>query len=173
VIVGGATVAIVEEPFIIKVGEPPIAAPGSEIVYTIRVINPTSESAFNMVIRDAMPEGIEIVSGTATDGSLDIVGQIIELNLDELVAGGRVTITLITRVSDSDVFPQIINRACVTSSSNPSPRCAQMSFLRAGQLPNTGDTPFIYTMLRWGFVIMLTGFMLFGLSLLWRRMRSI
>jgi uncharacterized repeat protein (TIGR01451 family) len=173
VIVGGATVAIIEEPFIIKVGEPPVAAPGSEIVYTIRVINPTSESAFNMVVRDEMPAGIEIISGTATDGTLEIDGQIIELSLDELAAGGRVTITLITRVSDAEVFPQIINTACVTSSSNPSPRCAQMSFLRAGQLPDTGDSPFIYTLLRWVFVLLVTVIMLVSLNLLWRRMRRI
>jgi uncharacterized repeat protein (TIGR01451 family) len=173
VVVGGVTVASIDEPYIIKIGEPPVAAPGSEITYTIRVINPTTESAFDVLIRDEMPEGIEIISGEASDGTLEIDGQMIELSLDELVPGGRVTITLITEVSDSEVFPQIINRACVTSSSNPAPRCAQMSFLRAGQLPNTGDTPLMLTLVRGGLVLVLSLAMLFGLTLFWRRMQRL
>jgi hypothetical protein len=173
VTVGGTPVSVILEPYIIKIGQPPVAAPGSEIIYTIRVINPTTESAFDMIIEDKMPEGIEIISGESTEGTLQINGQNVELRLDELVAGGRVTIRLTTRVRNDKFFQTIDNTACVSSSLNASPRCATMSFLAAGELPNTGESLLIVDILRWGLVLLLSGLMLFGVALLWRRMKRI
>jgi uncharacterized repeat protein (TIGR01451 family) len=173
VTVGGTPVSVILEPYIIKIGQPPVAAPGSEIIYTIRVINPTNVSAFDVVIEDKMPAGIEILSAESSDGTVQINGQNVELALDELVAFGRVTIRLTTRVRDDKFFQTIDNTACVSSSLNATPRCATMSFLAAGELPNTGESPFILVALRWGLVLLLSGLMLFGLALLWRRMRRI
>ena len=140
----GVAPQIIDEPYIIKVGNPPVAPPGSEITYTIRVINPTDETATDMVIQDVMPDIIEILDASATDGDLEIDGQNITLSLDELGAGERVTLTIDARVSDDDeAVEAIINTACVTSSSNPSPNCAVMSFLAVDVLPNTGQTTWL------------------------------
>ncbi len=141
VTVDGVPSAVVDEPFIIKIGEPPVAAPGAEVTYTIRVINPTTEIARNVVITDEMPEAIEILSGESTSGNLTISGQSVRLTQAVLQPGERITITLLTQVRDDDVFDTIINEACLSSSSNPSPSCAQMEFLRASGLPGTGETP--------------------------------
>ncbi len=141
VTVDGEPSAVIDEPFIIKVGEPPVAAPGAEVIYTIRVINPTTETARDLVVEDSMPDAIEIVDGETTSGTLTISGQQVRLTQAALAPGERITITLTTRVRDEDVFDAIINEACLTSTSNPDPRCAQMQFLRASALPGTGETP--------------------------------
>ncbi len=169
----GVVPQIIDEPYIIKVGNPPVAPPGSEITYTIRVINPTDETATDMVIQDVMPDIIEILDASATDGDLEIEGQNITLSLDELGAGERVTLTIDARVSDDDeAVEAIINTACVTSSSNPSPNCAVMSFLAVDVLPNTGQTTWLMVILRWSIVLGISTLMLMGIIMLYLRLKK-
>lgn len=170
----GVVPQIIDEPYIIKVGNPPVAPPGAEITYTIRVINPTADSAFDMVIEDNMPDIIEILDASATAGELEIAGQNIQLSLLELEAGERVTLTINARVSDEDeVVEAIINEACVTSSSNPSPNCAIMSFLAVEILPNTGQISLYSLLMRWGLVLGFSFLMLMGIALLYFRLKPI
>lgn len=169
----GITPQIIDEPYIIKVGNPPVAPPGSEITYTIRVINPTTETASDMVIQDVMPDIIEILDASATEGDLEIDGQNITLSLDELGAGERVTLTIQARVSDDDeAVEAIINTACVTSSSNPSPNCAVMSFLAVNVLPNTGQASWLMIILRWSMVLGMSTLMFTGIALLYLRLKN-
>ena len=154
-------------------GNPPVAPPGSDITYTIRVINPTSDSAFDMVIEDNMPDIIDILDASATAGEIEITGQNIQLSLAELEAGERVTLTINARVSDDeDAVEAIINEACVTSSSNPAPNCAIMSFLAVGVLPNTGQISLYGLFVRWGVVLGFSALMLVGIALLYLRLKA-
>ncbi len=141
VIVDGEAVSTIDEPYIIKIGQPPVAGPGAEVTYTIRIINPTDLTAENLVVEDDMPESIEILDSNSTSGNLTISGQQVRLTQDTLAPGERITITLNTRVRDDELFDSISNEACLTSSSNPAPRCAEMSFLRIEALPGTGEPP--------------------------------
>jgi uncharacterized repeat protein (TIGR01451 family) len=166
VTVGGVPGAVVNEPYIIKVGEPPVAGPGAEITYTIRVINATNESALNLQVVDQMPDAIEILTGETSAGTLTIDGQDVLVELDELEAGGRLTIVLQTRVREDGDYPEIINEACLTSSGNATARCAMMSFLRAGALPNTGETP-VYALLLRGGLMLLALLVMVTIPLLW------
>lgn len=169
----GVIPQIIDEPYIIKVGNPPVAPPGTEITYTIRVINPTSESAFDMVIEDNMPDIIEILDASATTGDLEITGQNIQLSLDELGAGERVTLTIQALVrEDEEAVEAIINEACVTSSSNPSANCAIMSFLAVGILPNTGQVSLYSLIIRWGVVLGFSILMLVGIALFYLRLKA-
>ncbi|MEL6528176.1 MAG: DUF11 domain-containing protein, partial [Chloroflexota bacterium] len=172
VIVDGSPIEIVDEPFISKVGNPPIAEPGSQIVYTIRVINPTDETAIGVTVTDEMPEVIQILSGSTTAGTVTIAGQDVTLKLAELGPGERVTLTLITRVRDDEIFEQIINVACLNSSSNASPRCAQMAFLAVGELPLTGQVSWAMRMMRWASVLTLVSIMFAGIFTLQRRLQK-
>lgn len=167
----GVVPRIIDEPYIIKIGNPPVAPPGSEITYTIRVINPTSETAFDMLIEDNMPDIIEILDASATTGDLEIDGQAISLSLDELAPGERVTLTINARVSDEDeAVSAIINEACVTSSSNPAPNCAIMSFLAVDILPNTGQASWLMLIIRWGIVLGMSSVMLAGIAILYLKL---
>lgn len=165
----GVAPQIIDEPFISKIGSPPVAEPGSEITYTIRVINPTDESAFDMVIQDIMPDIIDILDAEASAGTLDIDGQNIRLELDELAAGERVILTIQALVRDDEDAQEIRNTACVTSSSNPDPNCAVMSFLAVETLPPSGEINIAFKILRALGIAVLAFIGLFGGHLLYRR----
>jgi uncharacterized repeat protein (TIGR01451 family) len=132
---------VIDEPYISKIGQPPIAAPGAPVTYTIRVINPTNQTANNVRVVDTMPDAILIESAQASSGSVSFAGQNVTFTQALLAPGERVTITLVTRVSSVGVFNEITNRACLTSSLNRTASCAEMTFLRAGSIPGTGETP--------------------------------
>jgi uncharacterized repeat protein (TIGR01451 family) len=136
----GVTPQVIDEPYISKIGNPPVAGPGTEVTYTIRVINPTDAAVSNLRVRDTMPDPIEIISFSADSGTLRVQGQQVIFTQSSLEPGGRITITLQTRVREGG-FNEIINEACLTSSDNDTPSCAQMSFLRASTIPATGETP--------------------------------
>jgi hypothetical protein len=53
-------------------------------------------------------------------------------------------------VGTDEGFAQIVNRACLTSASNTSPSCAEMRFLRAAEIPATGETPWWRSLLAAG-----------------------
>ncbi len=141
-------VVSVDAPYIIKVGDPPVAGPGTEVAYIIRVINPTSTVAQNVRVEDVMPDAVEILGAESSSGSLSIDGQNITFTQSQLAVGGRITITLFTRIKEEGDFSQIINRACLTSTSNVSPSCAEMGFTRVSILPGTGEAPFNYWIVR-------------------------
>jgi uncharacterized repeat protein (TIGR01451 family) len=154
---GGTTLVIIDEPYLLKIGEPPVAGPGTTVTYTLRVVNPMDRPALQVRVEDVMPAALEVISARATSGAAIVQGQRIAFTQGRLEAGGRVTITVVTRVRQGDPgVSQIENRACLTSASNAAPSCAEMRFLRAGELPSTGQTPFYRHMLA-GLVLTLTG----------------
>lgn len=169
--VGGVQVTSVDEPYILKIGEPPVAAPGSQVVYTVRVVNPLDEPVLDVRVTDRMPDAIEIIEGKAPEGILTISGQNILFQLDELEAGGSVAFALTTRVSPDEDFNQLVNSACLSIDSNPVQRCAKMTFLRAGQLPATGQVGLMLRVLRWLLILTISSAMLFGIWFLYRKLR--
>ncbi|GAB4312760.1 MAG: hypothetical protein Kow00117_05530 [Phototrophicales bacterium] len=155
----GVSAVIVNEPFIIKVGEPPIAGAGEVITYTIRVINPTDTTVTNILVQDTMPEAMTILSANATSGIVTINEQDVIFRQSRLESGGRITITIEAQVSEDGVFNQIINRACLTSNQNNNPSCAEMSFLRASELPSTGESSIYRRWVLWGVTLLVGGYL--------------
>lgn len=138
----GVRLVVIDEPYLFKIGEPPVAAPGTQVIYTLRVINPTIAAVNQIEVNDLMPDALDVISAEASAGRVVINGQQVRFSLDRLEAGGRVTIRLVTRVRTVDAgFNQIVNRACLSSASNRVPSCAEMRFLRASEIPATGETP--------------------------------
>jgi hypothetical protein len=132
---------VVDAPYLLKIGVPPIAGPGEEITYTLRAINPTSETARSIRIEDEMPDSIEILEVNATSGEISINGQTIVFVQSTLLPGERVTIILLTRIREDGDPSNIVNRACLTTSLNTNPSCAEMGFFVAEALPDTGQSP--------------------------------
>lgn len=154
---GNRTVTL-DEPYIVKLSQPPFAAPGDSLTYTIRVINPTNRVFSGIVVTDIMPDAVRVVSAEASAGSVTVNGQNLRFTLASLAAGQRVTITVLAELLEGEALPQVINRACLTTSTNPTPRCAVAGFLRANQLPGTGETPPAATwLLLFGGLATLTG----------------
>lgn len=136
----GIQLVVIDEPYLLKIGEPPVAGPGTIVTYTLRVINPTDRPAAQVRVVDQMPDTLQVVSGSATEGVITVDGQHVDYRLARLGPGERVTIRLVTRVRESDLgSDEIRNRACLTSQLNRTPSCAEMRFLRAGALPVTGQ----------------------------------
>lgn len=164
---GNRTVSL-DEPYIVKLSQPPFVAPGDTLTYTIRIINPTNRVFSGILMTDTMPDAVRILSAEASSGSVTVNGQNIRFTQASLAAGGRVTITVAAELLEGETLPQVINRACLTTSTNPTPRCAVAGFVRAAQLPGTGETPSSATwLLLFGGLATLTG--LFGVYRLLRR----
>lgn len=142
VTIGGRVVTL-EEPYIVKVSQPPFASPGSPITYVIRIINPTTRAFSGITMRDQMPAGVQIDSAEASSGSVSVSGQNITFTQASLAPGDRITITIrgLLLEVEGDAAQQLINRACMTTASNSTPRCAVSGFIRASQLPGTGESP--------------------------------
>jgi uncharacterized repeat protein (TIGR01451 family)/CSLREA domain-containing protein len=138
VTVGGQTVTF-DQAFIAKVSEPPFAAPGDDVTYTIRVINPTTRSIDGAVVSDVMPSAVQIISAESTSGTVEINGQNLTFRQTSLAPGERVTLTINARLSAASTSPEIVNRACLVTASSPTPRCAAAGFVRAATLPATGE----------------------------------
>lgn len=136
----GVSPVRIDEPYLIKLGRPPFAQPGAQITYTLRVINPTTSPVSNIRVRDQMPDGITIESVTATSGTVGVIGQNVSFSQGSLAAGGRITITIVTTLDEEAQGVEITNEACLTSSANPDPSCAEFGFFRARQLPATGES---------------------------------
>lgn len=167
---GNRTVTL-DEPYIVKLSQPPFVAPGDTLTYTIRIINPTNRPFSGIVMTDTMPEAIRILSAEASSGSVTVSGQNIRFTQATLAAAGRVTITVEAELLEGETLPQVINRACLTTSVNSTPRCAVAGFVRAAQLPGTGETPSAATwLLLFGSFATMTG--LFGIYRLLRRGRT-
>jgi len=161
---------IIDEPYLLKIGEPPVAAPGAMVIYTLRVINPTDTAALQVEVADTMPDALTIVEASASSGQVQIAGQNVNFTQDTLAADGRVTITIVTRVREEGEYNEIVNEACLTSQSNDTPSCAQMRFLRAGEIPATGETP-VYR--HWVLPLLVGLLMLIGCGLLFRRVNQL
>jgi uncharacterized repeat protein (TIGR01451 family) len=130
-----------DAPYLIKVGQPPFAQPGETITYTLRVINPTGNTASTIMVRDTMPDAVTIESGQSSSGQLSFDGQDVVFTQTQLEPGGRISITIVTRLRDNANAVEIVNEACLTSSENANPSCANFGFFRASQLPTTGQSP--------------------------------
>jgi uncharacterized repeat protein (TIGR01451 family) len=157
---------VIDEPYLLKIGGPPVAGPGTIVTYTLRVINPTDDTALQVRVDDMMPIALTILEATATSGQVQVDGQNVNFSQAALAAGGRVTITVVTRVRETGEFNEIVNEACLTSQRNQSPSCAQMRFIRASEIPDTGESP---DYLRWLLPALIGPVLMIGCGLLIRR----
>jgi uncharacterized repeat protein (TIGR01451 family) len=96
------------------------AVPGETMSYSIIVANAGPDTATNVMVRDTLPSGLSVVSVVSPVGTcLDTDGEILCM-IDQLVAGGEFTVTLVVEVSP---FQQalIVNTATVDSPSVDDP----------------------------------------------------
>jgi hypothetical protein len=139
---GQTTGATTDKPFILKNGSPLAIRPGMELTYTLRIINPTNQTASNVSVNDTVPNTNIIISVSSTSGTASFSGQEVTFNQGSLAAGGSITITILTRVRTDANLDHIINTACLISSLNTdSTSCATMGFSRVEALPGTGESP--------------------------------
>lgn len=86
--------------------------PGASVEFTIRVCNVGDATADNVVVSDALPSELEVVSASVSQGVVVVVGNGVRAEFGALVPGACATLTIVARVRD-DVPPgtQISNVA--------------------------------------------------------------
>lgn len=113
--------------------DPPFAQMGDVVVWTITVSNNSGGTAEAIVVTDTVPDGLEIVSASASAGSVTTDNQRITFTLDRLGQGDRVTIRVETRIT-GDAF--IYENTAFYNTLSASAR-----LVIAGELVQTGETP--------------------------------
>ena len=80
-----------------KTGTPASAPSGTQVTYTLTVVNHGPASASNVVLTDTLPAGVQLVSATATAGSCTGSNPV-TCTVPVLFNGATVTATIVVRV---------------------------------------------------------------------------
>jgi uncharacterized repeat protein (TIGR01451 family) len=116
-------------------------APGEDVSWTIRVLNPGNRVAANLQVVDVVQDELTILAASSTAGTTAVQGQQVIFRLPLLAPVDAVTITIRTRLRDDVEIPVIPNRACLTTRENPLERCAEANLFKVRTLPATGESP--------------------------------
>lgn len=86
------------DPVITKRGDPALALPGEEVIFTIEVTNPGQEAAVDVVVVDTLSEHLELLEVNATQGTILVEGQTVTVQVGVVGSGFVVEIVIRTRV---------------------------------------------------------------------------
>jgi hypothetical protein len=117
-----------------------------------------------VVITDDVPDGLTILSVDATQGSVEISGQDVRVDVGTLSPGESVRITILTRIIDGANVPVLFDNFAFGGDTYDVARV-----VRASQLVQTGETPWWQgPLLALGIILMIVG----GGATLLRRWRA-
>jgi uncharacterized repeat protein (TIGR01451 family) len=156
-----ATPVLTSGPGITKTVDRPFAAPGDTVTWTVTITNPNATALTDVVVDDTLPEALEIVSATATTGTVTVNGQVVTLRVPSLAPGEAVTLTIVTRVRANAAGFAIQNEAVLRNLNSRAN--AQIALVRG--LPATGETPWW----RAAALLGIGGLTASALYLVWRR----
>ncbi len=110
---------------------------GDNVNYTITVTNNGPSTAEDVVMSDNLPSDVLFVLATSSQGSCSEINKIVTCNLNDIVNGGSVNITVVVK---STVAKTITNNASVVSSiSDPNINNNNTSELTVVNLPPGAD----------------------------------
>ncbi len=150
--VAGPEIVAPNDPSFVKWVNPPEAAPGQTVRWTMAITNDTNDTYINSVLVDDAVDGTyfaEIIEATASKGTATINGLNVHYDIGDMAPGEVVTLTLVTRLrSDLASGATATNTATITIRSRP-PRSvsASVNILGAAverpieELPATGYAP--------------------------------
>lgn len=108
--------------------------PGGRVTFIIQVCNVSEAAIDDVVAGDALPPELEVVSASASQGSVTVEGNWVLAELGSLAPGACAEITIVARVR-ADVPPgtQIVNTAVADEESSD-----EVSVTVVGFLPESG-----------------------------------
>jgi uncharacterized repeat protein (TIGR01451 family) len=106
------------EPVIRKRGEPTVVLPGEEVVFTIEATNEGQEAVVGAVVIDEIPEYLEVLEVTTTQGTVHVEGQTVWVEVGTIGPGFVVEIVIRTRVRDDVPRPHVMENVAVMKSHN-------------------------------------------------------
>ena len=129
----------ITRPLITKSVDPPFAAPGASVTWTIVVSNPSGQAISNVSFTDPVPPEIEI-TGTRVSpnrGTVDVSGQNVTYTIAVLNPGELITVTILSRIH-LDVAPPYSLTNIATLNTGES---ASATVYSASSLAHTGEEP--------------------------------
>jgi len=131
---------------------PTEAAPGQEVTYSIRASNQGRDAAVDVLVTDVVPDELEILSASTSQGTVTIAGQTVSANVGVIGHGFAVEVVIRTRVREDVPGPLTIENVAYLKSPNggeltTGPAVVTVPGLR---LPRTG-----YVGARWGVILAL------------------
>ena len=123
-------------PALRKSVNPPVAQLGDTVTWTIILSNPGDQPMTDVNVTDTIPNGLEIVSVSASAGSVSSSGQQVTFTIGTLEVGQTITISVVTRVVN--VSTLIFENLAVLDDPNLT---ARARLLIASELVRTGETP--------------------------------
>ena len=129
----------VADPVVVKRGEPPEALPGQEVTFTLEVTNQGQEAAVDVVVTDQVPEYLEMLEVTTTQGAVTVEGQTVTVQVGVVGPGFVVKIVIRTRVREDTPTPLELENVAVLTAANANDRITPPVVIRApALLPVTG-----------------------------------
>jgi uncharacterized repeat protein (TIGR01451 family) len=103
---------------IVKRGDPPQALPGEEVTFTLEVTNQGQAAAVDVVVTDDVPQYLEILEVTTTQGTVTIEGQTVTVEVGVVGPGFVVEIVIRTRLREDTPAPLEMENLAVLKSPN-------------------------------------------------------
>ena len=139
-------------PTLTKWASPTEATPGEEVTYSIRASNQGRDAAIDVIITDVVPDELEILSASTSQGTVTVAGQTVSADVGVIGHGFAVEVVIHTRVREDVPGPLQITNVAYFKSPNggeltTDPVVVTVPGLR---LPRTGHEG-----ARWGVVLAL------------------
>lgn len=112
----------------------PFGQPGDIVTWTIRVSHRSGDAIPSVTVTDTLQDGLEIVGTSSTAGNVSVSGQRVTVTISPLNPGQTVTITIQTRIGNSDTL--IFDNTAFADGLSDTAR-----LVIAGELVRTGETP--------------------------------
>jgi uncharacterized repeat protein (TIGR01451 family) len=120
-----------------KSAAPVTVVPGEQVTYSLTVTNQGPSEAAGVVVTDALPAGLNYVSGSTSQGTVAHAGGTVTANLGVLAAGQTATVTI---VASAEVPGEVTNSASVAASTHD-PATANNTASVAITVAEAGDLP--------------------------------
>ena len=91
------------------------AAAGDQVTVTTTVLNRGPSDATDVVLTDTLPDGVDLVSVTPSQGACTVEGRVITCRLGTLADGQTATITVVAAVRVDGVGQQLLTEGSATS----------------------------------------------------------
>jgi uncharacterized repeat protein (TIGR01451 family) len=98
-----------------KTIDKPAASAGENVTITTTVLNRGPSTASGVVLTDTIPEGVDFVSVTPSQGNCVVEGRQITCRLDELPDGASATIQLVVTIRVEGADQQLLNAGSASS----------------------------------------------------------
>ncbi|MDQ7027569.1 MAG: hypothetical protein Q9P44_18650, partial [Anaerolineae bacterium] len=148
---------IIDDPIIVKLVDPVFIQPGELATWTITITNPNAVALTNIQMSDDVPVPLQVVSASATNGTVTVSGQVVRVFINTLAPNETSTITLITRLDPAFQQTIVSNSAFLDA---PYIGDSSADIFVINGLPETGEAPWWRTsvLLGLGLLLGLAGF---------------